>query len=82
MLSMLMTLWLALSDKPARRAVRRRRPAFRGPMLEALEESALASSNTAVLAAAPHHAAPAQTLDQVFAEWDDGLSPMRSWRCL
>jgi hypothetical protein len=40
---MLMTLWLALSDKPARRAVRRRRPAFRGPMLEALEDRSLPS---------------------------------------
>jgi hypothetical protein len=43
MLSMLMTLWLTLSDKSVRRALPRRRPAFRRPVLEALEDRALPS---------------------------------------
>jgi probable HAF family extracellular repeat protein len=41
---MLMTLWLTLSDRPARRSLLRRRPAFRRPRLEALEDRCLLTS--------------------------------------
>jgi hypothetical protein len=46
MLPMLMTLWLALSAKPTRRALPRRRPACRRPLLEALEDRLCPSTLT------------------------------------